>query len=79
MLHLQATMHFPGEGTNIRSGRLGPDSSLLDGFGCGMEESPGQFWESSGLQPASDLLLYSAGAHCCSLFLGDTDRSSSGS
>lgn len=42
-------------------------------------EGGGRPRESSDLWPASDLLLRSAGAHCPSLFLGDTDHSPSGS
>ena len=75
MLHLQASMHFPGEGTEREVGAGHRFISAgWSGLRVGCRSVP-RILRSL----ASNLLLYSAGAHCPSLFLGDTDHSPTGS
>lgn len=48
MLRLQEAMHFSGEGSSMRTGGWA-QIHLQDCLGGGVEESPDQFFESSGL------------------------------
>lgn len=77
MLHLQASMHFPGEGTERE---LGAGHRFISAGWSGLRVGCRKAEVSSKVRSlASDLLLHSAGAHCPSLFLGNTDHSPTGS
>lgn len=67
-------------GNPLEKWGLSPGSSLLEGLAwVWVAEGPNQFWEFPGLQPASDLLLHSAGGALLLVSGTHTDYSPNGS